>query len=544
MKKIYWFLSLFISLNAWALIPIEGLILGDVKDIRQFDPLEGLLTIMPVSLSSEESRLKEYYGLYREGKNLTLSCDSRGISRYQSSSQKEQALSSVASTLQYVGLDVTVKAIADYAKLLNVSKTDYEILSDNLVNNYCSENLTVYSKKLLRKNLSYEFDKDSDLNLPSLEKGLYSQAQIELSESKETRTREFLYTIKNFKSLCSWGGDIDDFRMMTPYLSNPFIFTMMMNELDQKKIRYNTTLGAVVLEENPESIQVTCENLICRRVSRERFERTFSHMVGATNFRIELQTMYCNDFRFLSYKTQEDEVLKKWMKEKTLEDPILETAQFISLMTHKSDLLFSAPSFSGIKKLMAKNIQDKGNIWAKNRTNELFLDITYEEPMRVKLIPHKIEKTVEGDFSLNFDYTLGEFDQNLMSEDSLSMTVDLDISQNYIRWLREEWLRANNKSMYQRQDDLIQIVAEFINHQLKKKEDLFLTSLWTDQMGVIMAKEFTRQLETYQSKKLLQIDNKMLKLPIRFRFGLFALQYQYNKFQTEFRSKSLTFSQK
>src|SRR5690606_23161942 len=134
------------------------------------------------------------------------------------------------------------------------------------------------------------------------------------------------------------------------------------------------------------------------------------HMVGATDLRVELQTLYCNDFRFSSYKDQEDPVLSKWIKEKSLEEPFFEASQFIALMTKKSDLLFSAPSFFDLKKLMAKNIQEKGNKWAKNRTEELFLDITYEEPMRARLIPLRVEKASVGEFSLNFDYTLGEFD--------------------------------------------------------------------------------------------------------------------------------------
>lgn len=545
MKKIYFLFLILLSTNAWALIPIEGLILGNVQDIRQFDPLEGFLTINSSSLSSEETRLKEYYGLYKEGKNLVLSCDSRGISRYENPWKRSRALSSVVSTLQYIGLNTTIKAIADYARLLNISKIEYENLSDNIVNNYCSNNLTVYSKKLIRKNLSYEYDMDkTSSHLPVLDKSLYPAPLVELSNSKETRTREFLYTLKNFQALCSWGGDTDDLRLLSPYLKNPFIFTIVMNELDRKRIRYNETVGAVVLEEKQDTIQVVCEDLICRNVDRPRFERNFPHMVGATNLRVELQTMYCNDFRFSNYKEQEDAVLSKWIKDKSLEEPFFEASQFISLMTQKSDLIFSAPNFSDLKKLMAKNIQEKGNKWAKERAEELFLDITYEEPMRARLVPLRTTLASSGEFSLNFDYTLGEFDQNLMSEDSLSMTVELDVSQNYIRWLRDEWIRANNKSQYKKQDEIIEKVAEFINHQLKKKEKMFLLSLWNEEMGKIMAKEFTRQLETYREKKLLQIDNKMLKLPIRFRFGLFALQYQYNKFQAEFRSKALTFNQK
>src|SRR5690606_36855556 len=182
MKKIYFLFLILLSTNAWALIPIEGLILGNVQDIRQFDPLEGFLTIHSSSLSSEETRLKEYYGLYKEGKNLVLSCDSRGISRYENPWKRTRALSSVVSTLQYIGLNTTIKAIADYARLLNISKIEYENLSDNIVNNYCSNNLTVYSKKLIRKNLSYEYDMDkTSSHLPVLDTSLYPAPLVELS---------------------------------------------------------------------------------------------------------------------------------------------------------------------------------------------------------------------------------------------------------------------------------------------------------------------------------------------------------------------------
>ena len=139
---------LFYSIPTWSLVPLEGIIFGDVRNFEQYDPFVGMLSYnYSVSKNNENDveKMKFYQALYKQGYELESSCRNTERLRYSNSWYKFVAAKSVAATLQYIGIDITVRAIAAYAKKLELNEEQYSNLVHNLTTNSCSQNISVYS---------------------------------------------------------------------------------------------------------------------------------------------------------------------------------------------------------------------------------------------------------------------------------------------------------------------------------------------------------------------------------------------------------------
>ena len=74
-------------------------------------------------------------------------------------------------TLQYIGIDLTLRAISDYSKELELKRGDFNNLIQNLTNNFCSKNMTIISQRQLKKNFELKFNSNKEkVQVPSIEK--------------------------------------------------------------------------------------------------------------------------------------------------------------------------------------------------------------------------------------------------------------------------------------------------------------------------------------------------------------------------------------
>src|SRR5690606_18997148 len=147
MSKLILFVGYFLlSFSAWALVPVEGIIMGEARPEIQTDPLMTVFSdIYDKSKFGENKKVKFYQSTYQSGANLTESCGYLEAPLYATSWQETQAKKSVAATLQYVGLDTAIKGIGAYAKEMDIGPEEFYRLSKNLVKNYCSKNITIFS---------------------------------------------------------------------------------------------------------------------------------------------------------------------------------------------------------------------------------------------------------------------------------------------------------------------------------------------------------------------------------------------------------------
>lgn len=541
------FLLFIFSTQVLALVPIEGLLYGDIKDIQQFDPLSNIhskdAVINKAQLTEYEiKKFKEYIGLYRQGSNLKFSCESKTGYQYSTPWKEALAKRSIASTLQYIGLDLSMKAIVKYAKLLELTDEEFTNISQNLITNTCTQNLSVYSIKLLKTNFKHLYENADSLNftLPDIQESPYFSESIKaLTNSHRTKKNELNLSIKNFRAFCSWGGDTDDYRLMVPYLKNPYIMSYVFNQLTGKKIEWNSKDTTIGLVDDANTVQVACEDFICRNNGSVEFSQKFPLMIGTTDLSLDLESLYCGHFKNISYISKEQNPkIKKWINDQSIDAPTIESMNLVSLLTGYPDILVASNKFSDLKTALKDNITNRWDRWANNKAGSFVTDLLYEESLNIDLVSMVNDLEIKkGNFQISFDFSLGEMDRVLKLVDKITSTFSLHFPRSYLRWVRDDYIRKNNISDYKGMESLEKKVEIYINTQLKAKEELFLIPLWNKKMGSIMAKELISQLVEYRGSYFKDFSHDTMKIPVKFNYGLFALKYLNEKFKAEYRSK-------
>ncbi len=528
MKTVFVGYLIFALTAAHALVPVEGIIMGRAQENLQMDPLLSVFSdIYDKSQFGENKKVKLYHATYASGINLNESCTYLSAPTYSSPWDEKQAKRSVVSTLQYIGLDTTIKAVGAYAKVLEVGQEDYKKLVSNLVTQYCSKNMTLFSLKNIERSLEFYYEKPVMSILPSVESSPFATDIVKNVLSKPaTRSREFDLAIRNFRAFCSWGGEVEDYRMLTSYLNNKFIMAFVIKNLSGLQDQIDGRMEKVVTRPAlKDTVQVACTDLICRKESFENFKKKFPLSAGSTGHTTDLSKMYCSHFRFQDSPQTKVPQVKEWIKANELEDPILETSNFISLMTGVPDLFNAVDAYIDIPMLVRSSIDEKWNRWSKQMLGLFSTDLLYEESLRVQVEPRKNVSGFTEGFIVDFTITLGELDRLNGNDDKLKVTFDLKFSKNYLRSIRlksaqlEKEIDDAGKKRHKEE------IARYVGRLVKEKEKLFMQKMWNDDFGRLIGEELLSQLIAYKGPLFESYSDEMITVPVRFSYGLFALSY-------------------
>ncbi len=546
--KIGIFLLLSIT-QVFALVPLEGIVFGDISDVRQYDPLRGLFNDSIVfenkSVSvAQREKIELYKTLNDQALNLRNSCDQERFYTYQNVWNEALAKRSVVATLQYIGLDITTKAIVKYAKSFNIDDKEFDNLVNNLVGNNCSKNLSVFSHKLLKDNFKALYAADKvDFTFPNLDDSPYfTKNIIDYTNSRSFKRNEFNYAIKNFSALCSWGGDVDNYRLLAPYLTNPVLMSYVYNHMLRKKLEWDDKEKQAYLVKSSDTVQVACEDLICRRRNYAGFNKLFPRMVGSTELADDLKVLYCNHFNEQSYKTIGlSDQLKTMINNKEIAEGKIEPMNLVALITGVPDLFVGSENYQEIQNAFLKTIQFRWDEWANGKSEQLITELLYEESLFVDLSPGLNTLAARtGDFRLTFDFTLGELDRVLNESDKISATFNLVFPKSYLKWVRNKYIEYNNKSQFQKMEEVEKNFATYIQTQLVKKKKYYSTKLWNEKFKDIIASNLIKQLVKYRGRKFENFEKEKYQIPVKFRFGLFALRYIREKYKASLDSERLT----
>ena len=431
------------SASSHALIPLEGIVFGNVEDIKQYDPFSEMLSSLYYQAQGSDNKKLEklnfYIASYKQGYDLMQSCNSSTRVTYSTSWQKDSAKRSVAAGLQYIGLDLALKSIANYAKKLNYSEEKYKTLYTNLVTNTCSQNLTVYSHKMLLNNFKYFWKNETGFENPSIAGNPYFDNYIQqYHETKDSIEKSLYFSVLNFRGLCSWNSDVENFALMAPYIKNPFIMSMVFNNLSQQKLKLDSKTGQALLVEAEDGVQVACENMICRKTDSDRFVKLFPRIDGSDNLYSDLKLLYCNHLQNskISYSTLPDEQ-KKWVDSQGDYVKKIEGMHLFSLFTGIPEFLVTAEKFTDVMSFMKNNIKHRWDIWSESKTNKFNLEQLYEEPLEVTLVEYRNRLNLErGKFQVNFSVTLGEIDKMIDNFDEIDIEFNLSFEKRYLAYYR------------------------------------------------------------------------------------------------------------
>lgn len=531
--------------NVHALVPLEGIIYGDVQDIKQYDPFAGMLTYKyydAKSTPAELDKLIYYTALYKQGLTLRQKCDSVSKIDYANFWKEDTAKRSVIATLQYIGLDLTIKAIAEYAKKFKFSQEKYHRLADNLVNNMCSQNISVYSHRMIRNNLKYYWNNPTGIELPSIAESPYFSVNLKkVHNTRQTLEKEFDYTIKNFRAFCSWNSDADSLGLLLPYLKNPFVMTYVFNNLLKQKISIDPKTQEYFLEYTEDGVQVACENMICRKRSKDDFLKYFPRMNGSSKVEDDLNNIFCTHFRGQRLKNIElSEKRKKWANEGDSKTRSMEAMHLVSLITGYPDFSLSAETYPELLGFFKENIKSRWSRWAWEKSSEFNAEQLYEESLEIKLNSQINSNAIElGNLNLQFEIDLGEIDKVLNGYDKISTKFYLKFPRQYILHLRERMTFLYNSGRLKELSRVENALLENIKIQIEKRKKYFKVPIWNDQMPKIIQDELIGQINRINLYRFGRKKTKFIQIPVQFKFGVFALQYIRKKYIFRY-SKSQT----
>jgi hypothetical protein len=526
--KSLWVILLMLPLKLLALTPVEGLIMGEVNPDYQLDPLSTIFKAQySTATPDEDYKVRVFEQFVKNGNYLDQYCGQLVQSKYANSWDEKQAQRAVAASVQYVGLSLVTQAISSYAVELKMTEDEFKNLADNLVENNCSKNTTVYSLKLIKANLHHLFKTKANHYIPGIQSSPYASVLYKARTNTPVNYKnEMNVAVKNFRAFCSWGNDVADYRMMAPYLKNKYIMAFMIKSMHGLYDTYDFKADKVVTKPYPAATHVSCKNLICRKVDQQTFLREYPRSIGSIKVYKDLQNLYCHHFRYQDYKSDTIPQVKKWIKEAELEDPVLETNYFISLLTAIPDPTFGIDNYSDMQFVARSSFSDRWNAWAENVLGTFSTGLLFEESIKVKSVPQRDRLTLRTKgFGLNFTVTLGEMDRIMNDTDKFKVKFDLKITKNYLRHLVTKWNSLSGQVDNEGQKAFKKDIASYIEHQVTVKEKLFLQKMWNSEFSRLIADELLAQALAYKGPMFDSYQDELLTVPVNFSYGIFAISY-------------------
>ncbi|RLA65850.1 MAG: hypothetical protein DRQ88_04300 [Epsilonproteobacteria bacterium] len=525
-----------ISLNTHALVPLESLVLGDLSGKYKNEastPLEYIFHARGKFKVEQKRSLAFYRGFIEEGENLSNFCKVDYQVNYSNIWERNEVKRSVISTLQYIGLDLLARAIPAYAKYFEFSENEFSNMTNNLVGNYCSKNISIISLKELKRNILFNFERGPGFDLPNIEdNSLFPKKLREYNTIDQMRENEFLQTVKLFQSLCSWGSDVDDLRLLVPLLRNPVVMGFLIRQLTNERFNWDLVNNEIGLKKDYRTVQVLCRGLICRKVNHETFTNKLPRSLGSREIEGDLNRLFCEEFKKSEYvlKGQEPKILKMIKESRPFDDNLM-VGQFLSLLTGVPDLLVRANNFSDTKEFLKLSFKASWDEWSQNFIKEVGSYLYFEEPLTMEVVSRDLYyHEYKPYFSVEFDINQGEFDRTAEQVGKIDVSFNLKISKSYLSWARDEWRSLSAYVSQKRRKKIFNNFVKVIEDQVKNAQKKFLIPPWKGKLEKLVAKELLTQLALYDGKFFKYSKNDMINIPIKLNYAPFALKYIYFKY--------------
>jgi hypothetical protein len=537
---------LILSFQLQALTPMESLILGDLTEYyrkEKVDPLSYVFTmnerlesnISPEVLTQAREHLALYRGFYQEGQNLDNYCRRQPEMTYPTRFAKEQAIRSVMASLQYHLLDLSVRAIASYSKELNVTPSEYEALVNNMMGQYCSKNISIISLDQLKKNMMERYHGENVFQLPSIQNNpLFPEPLIMHVQGPKAREREFVQTLRLFKTACSWGGETDNKRLLPPLLRHPAIMAFIFRQLSSQRFVWNELDNTLRIVEDTAAVQVNCQNLVCRRVERDIFLRDFPRQVGSASLSDDLRRLYCHEFRDADYTVREQvPQLVPIIQRMSFDDQNFLVGQLIALVSGVPDFILHGESFGELRALAQSSMDRVWGDWAESQLVRMQNELYYEEPITIEVVDRtQFFDSFNPEFRVVLDVNLGEFDRINQRSGKLRSVFTVQLSRAFMTWAAREWV-SESSELDEVRKEVLKRLSTKLRTQVEQARDQYGIAPWRGPVEQLIAREIMDQLMAARRVRgLLAVgDEAMLKIPIEVNFGPFALRYMHYRQQ-------------
>ncbi len=533
MKVIFFNIFLLMSPEIFGLVPLESLVLGDLsEDYKKeaTDPLNYIFSFRGKFKIEQKRSLAYFRGFIEEGENLQNLCKVNYEINYRNQSEKDLVERSMVSTLQYIGLDILVRALPQYAKFFEFSNKEYENLVNGLVGNYCSKNISIMSIRELKKNMMFNFEYGEEFPLPSIKNNqLFPKKLEEINTIDNLMEREFFQTVKLFRAFCSWGNDLDNYRLLVPILKNPIVMAFVIRQLTNQKFNWDSINNDITLKKDFNTDQVLCKGLICRKVDWEKFQNEIPKSLGSRGIKEDFAQMYCSEFSKVNFKreNQEPKILEIIQKEKEF-GPNLMTGQFLALLTGIPDFFVGSKNFSDANKFLKYNFEEDWTNWANEQNQSFGENLYFEEPLTFEVVSRELYfNNYYPKFKVMMDINMGEFDKVAEEVGTVKVSFNLKVYKSYLSYIRNEWLGINKMKVQASKDKLLDNFSQTIIDQIQKFRGKFRVPPWSGNLERLVAREILAQLSEYQGNFFINAKAELIEIPIELNYSPMALKYIY-----------------
>lgn len=519
--------------------PLDSLLQGQTyEDDGPADPLQ--YVFQKNHDKKEEGHLlpglNQYIGFHYEGENLKNYCKVATPILYSTAWHADQAKRAVVATLQLFGLDLSVLAVAKYAQKLSFTKEEFTHLTDRLMGQYCSSNISVISLRSLRQNLLAKFE-HNDFDLPSMKDNSYfPRPLLPWTESSESLENGLLYSVKLFRAFCSWGGDVSHYRLLAPILRQPAIMSYLSRQMAQKKIEWKydpSGRASYVLVPDPLALRVSCNNLICRRSGAADFFKNFPLAIGSNGIDQDVQRLYCQHFSVADAgeHRQQEKHVKKWLDQQSFDEENLMVAHFYSLITGVPDFFLGAKKFKEAITFMRAPIDQTWLSWAVWANKNYSSDLFYEESLSVERVPREYYFARDrARFRVIFDVNMGEIDRSQFMADKIALSFKLKIPGSVLSYARRSWVHSDPRRPEAKAAIKTLLKAQ-VELSVEKARKLFVVPPWEGDLADIISEELLEQFKQYHGDFFDHLGHDKVEIPIEFRYAPFALKYLHYRFR-------------
>lgn len=434
-------------------------------------------------------------GYWEEGENLLNRCESYSWSEQLDERELNQVLQTLLAAYQWIGLDLTGRAIVEYGKALGWPSHKRQLLTQNLVQQYCSPNLSLISLRGLRERLQ-RWDR-------------YGSGVL-LSEAS---VQELRYSIALFRNFCSWGGEAKRPRLLSWIVQDPQFSALVLRKLGGVNVQYDghlrvNYLGPAV----DDAVSVSCQGTLCRLTSREDFLQYFSRILGGADLVVEMERVYCHHLRFLQPNVlPRNGVIEGWVKSTRPEERLLMAGQLAALVTGIPELFLQVSNYRDLVPLLRPSYRQSWDFWARETASWLARDLSFEESLSLQ------SKQYRGpDIRPQFGVTAGEWDRILLKGwKGLTVRYPLSIPKKVLLWAQG---RPPGK-----REQVLQVLRRQITVQIKAMEQRYAFPPWSRDPSGLFAEELLRQLLRHSG--VFPGAGGRVEVPIELQYGPFALKY-------------------
>jgi hypothetical protein len=316
-----------------------------------------------------------------------------------------------------------------------------------------------------------------------------------------------------------------------PFLKDSTLMAFIIRQMSGQSFDWNEYKNLIHIKNDERTQQVWCDGLICRKSTKENFEQNIFHSVGSIDLSDDLQRLYCEDLKMLSYLPKEnDPKLARIMNSISLEEEIFLNSQLMALLTGVPDFLLGSDKFNKADRVFQASIDQFMEDWAKTSVDKFSKELFYEESLTLELVERKqYFNKYSPHLNIVFDANLGEFDRINQSIGKIKMIFEINVLKSYLSYYRQALIDLDPRDTAKKEQLFAHFKVQIFNDVEAAKEKLIIPP-WKGDLAGIIVKEISEQLLLKRDTVLKLSKPGFEKISVEINYGPFALKYINHQF--------------